>query len=479
MSGPRKSLEWATEVFGEAKLGHQSRTTRLVKAATVLTGKTGASPSRAVGDDAAAREGIYRLIRNEKVAPEAIGAAGVEATSKKAACLERLLCIEDTSTLSYSHESASDLGDLGGPADSSARGFFVHSALLVDAQTSETVGLISQHYWMRDVEQRGKRHDRKQRDYQDKESFKWQQSSERVRARLGEATMARTTSVGDREGDVYPYLAYKLEHGDHFVVRASLDRRLVPDEDQPTLKHLWSVLEHAPVRAKAIVDVPQRGPGAGKPGRTARQAELTIRTARVRLRRPTTAPAWCVPRLTVNVVMAREEQPPVGAEPLEWVLLTTEPIDTVAQLDEVLRCYRLRWRIEEFHKAWKSGAGVERRRLQSGNNILRLAVILAFVAVRLLQLRERLHTQPDGACDEVLAKEEWQVLWVAIEKRRPPRRAPTIKWAYQALGRLAGWADSKRTGRVGWDTMWEGWYELQLRVEGYRAAQFLVGGRRN
>ena len=48
----------------------------------------------------------------------------------------------------------------------------------------------------------------------------------------------------------------------------------------------------------------------------------------------------------------------------------------------------MRWRVEEFHKAWKSGAGVEQRRMRGADNLERIAVVLAFVAVRLLQLRE-------------------------------------------------------------------------------------------
>ena len=80
----------------------------------------------------------------------------------------------DTTSLSFTHRVASELGDLGGPAGTEALGFFVHSALLLDARTGMTVGLVAQDYWMRDPAERGKRHERRQRAYEDKESFKWQ-----------------------------------------------------------------------------------------------------------------------------------------------------------------------------------------------------------------------------------------------------------------------------------------------------------------
>ena len=47
------------------------------------------------------------------------------------------------------------------------------------------MGLIDQQRWIRDDEERGKRNTRKQRPYEEKESFKWQQSSESIEHRLG------------------------------------------------------------------------------------------------------------------------------------------------------------------------------------------------------------------------------------------------------------------------------------------------------
>ena len=73
--------------------------------------------------------------------------------------------------------------------------------------------------------------------------------------------------------------------------------------------------------------------------------------------------------------------------------MTTESLETCEDCRAVLRFYELRWRIEEFHKAWKTGAGVERLRMLSAGNMQRLAVILMFLAVRLLQIREALIRQ--------------------------------------------------------------------------------------
>jgi hypothetical protein len=459
--------QWARSTFGGAELGDARRRERLVKLAASLAAAAGASPAKATGNEAG-QEGAYRFLRNDEVSPQAIAEAGFAATAKVASPLSLVLAVEDTTTLSYRHAVADELGDLGGAADSDARGYFVHSALLLDAETGASVGLAEHRYWMRETAKRGQRHRRRDRAYRDKESFKWQQTSERLRARLGDAVMASVISVCDREADVYEYMHYKLAQQERFVVRACWDRALEVKSAEPQQRHLFTAMEQAPSFGTAVTEVPQRG------GRTARTAHLTVRAARLSLRRPNHADPALARNLEVNTILAIEDEPPAGVEPLCWLLLTTESIANHEDLRRALHYYRLRWRIEEFHKAWKSGAGVEERRLQSATNIERLAVILAFIAVRLLQLREFAQALPDEPCDCVLPTLHWKVLWATVHKKRPPIAVPTLKWALTTLGRLGGWKDTKRTGRVGWEAVWDGWFKLQERVDGYLAVTLLA-----
>jgi hypothetical protein len=470
MSYQSASMQWAHELFSLTQLGDARRTKRLLTVAADLCEQAGASFYQASATDMARLEGAYRWVRNPAVDPEAVAEAGFFATAAQVQNVPWLLAVEDTTTLSYSHQAAEQLGDLGGPDQAQGRGFLVHSTLLLNGSTGMTLGLIEQHYWMREQAARGQRHQRRERDYLDKESFKWQRASELMRLRLGRELMNKVVSVCDRESDVYEYLSDKLEHHERFILRACWNRKveLAMDPERQNAAHLFSVLAQAKLVARTRVQVPQRG------GRPAREAELELRTLRVRFQRPKHGIGRRGPaRIGLNVVVAREVDPPAEVEPLEWILLTTEPIQTTEQVLKVLRGYRLRWRVEEFHKAWKSGAGVERARHQSAGNLQRAAVILAFVAVRLLQLREAVEQDPQASCELVFEPVQWRVLWAAVEKSKPPKQAPSLRWAYYALGRLARWTDSKRTGRIGWQTLWRGWRELQLRVEGYHAAILL------
>jgi hypothetical protein len=461
--------QWAHELFGIAELGDIRRTNRLIRVAADLSHFAGSSFCQANGHDAAALEGAYRFIRNEAVDPQAIREAGFVAAALRAERANTLLAVDDSTTLGFHHRVAAQLGDLGGPQQSTSRGFQVHSTLLLDAQTEQTLGLIEQHDWIRADTSRGQKHQRRERDYISKESYKWQRASERMRLRLGPETMRRVISVCDREADVYEYLSDKRAHHERFVVRACWNRRVKIDEpEEQNAAHLYTALSHARQVAQLQIQVPQRG------GRPARTAELTVQTLRVRLYRPQHGMNRGGPEhLGVNVVVALELEPPAGQPPLEWILLTTEPTHTAEEALKVLRYYGLRWRVEEFHKAWKSGAGVERQRHQRASHLHRAAVLLAFVAVRLLQLREAVANTPEQSCEVVLERLQWQVLWASVEKTRPPKEAPSLQWAYRALGKLARWTDTKRTGRIGWQTLWRGWHELQLRIEGYQASRLL------
>ncbi|MEN8176606.1 MAG: IS4 family transposase [Pseudomonadota bacterium] len=469
MHGVLDANQWASEVFGGCALGDQRRTRRLVKTGGMLASQVGSAPSRACGGDSAASEGAYRLVRNDAVEPEAIAEGGFMATARAASQCGELLALEDSTTLGYGHSAAAELGDLGGKEASARRGFIVHSVLLVDAQSGRTVGLVEQRRWCRASSARGQRHRRGQRGYEDKESAKWERASRRVAERLG-PSMQRTISVCDRESDVYEYLRYKHEVEQRYVVRAAWDRRV----HDAAHGHLFETLEAAPVLGEHVVELAQRG---GSQGRSARQARLELRACTVELRAPKRDAS--LGALTVNAVLAREAQAPRGQAPASWLLLTSESIEGADAVRRVVRDYALRWRVEEFHKAWKSGAGVEQRRMHSADNLERVAVVLAFVAVRLLQLREALldDTEPGGTerpCTEVLSRDEWRVLWITRHRNKPPHRAPTLRWAYESIAKLGGWTDTKRTGRAGWDTMWHGWFRFQERLDTYLAARELL-----
>ena len=457
---PIDELGWSQQLFGGSDLGDARRTARLVDVAARMAKQAGSSLAKSCDGDRAALLGSYRLMRNGAVKPEAVRASGFTRVAELAQSPGLLLAVEDTTSVSYPHAVAARLGLTGGKQTAKRNGFMVHSVLLLDAQSECTVGLIAQRHGCRDPASYGKNHTRRQRSYQDRESYKWEQASVDTARCLGSA-MQRTISVCDRESDIYDYLCYKHRNKQRFVVRAQANRRLVDSRTK-----LFDTLRRDAIAVCGYtVQIPQRG------GRKARTANVLLRTATLDFMVPVGS-SVTEESLRINVILAEEIDAPAASEPLHWVLLTTEAISDAQAALQVVRYYELRWRIEDYHKVWKSGIGVERQRFQSIGNLERMLVITAFLAVRLLQLRELLDKPAniDGTtCGATLTEDEWKVLWVSTEPNKPlPKTAPPAQWAYYAIAKLGGFTDTKRTGRVGWDTIWHGWFRLQERLQGYQ-----------
>ncbi|MCG8393602.1 MAG: IS4 family transposase, partial [Pseudomonadales bacterium] len=362
--------EWAVLTFGKCQLGDKRRTRRLIKMATNMADHIGSSVVKSC-PDAAHVEGSYRLIRNDDVSAEAIAEGGFEATVELAQNYDELLALEDTTSLSYKHSVADDMGYTTSSLSNRTKGIFAHSVLLYAPKQEHTVGLIEQRRWIRNEESYGSRHHNQKRDYQTKESFKWELASEAVKDRLG-GQMAKCISVCDRESDVIEYLVYKQQNQQRFVVRAKSNRPLCEGD------RLYDHADTLMPAGKYTVNVPQKG------GRSARKATMEIRYAPVSVLAPTRKqPLY--PPITTYVVYCDE----VTAEPdtpsLQWVLLTTEPVVSTEDALKIVNYYEARWQVELFHKVWKTeGTNVEALRMQDVENLERVAVIKAFIAIRLM-----------------------------------------------------------------------------------------------
>lgn len=464
---------WALSMFGHARLGDKRRTKRLTDVTARQAKHSGNSVARACEGSGALLEGTYRFIRNDQVSADAIRRAGFEATAALANEREEVWVLEDTTSLSYKHSVAEKLGKLGKSTDK-ARGWWVHNDLMVCGKTTQTLGLVHQEYWCRpdNID-----------DADEKESGKWQAASESMRNVFG-AQMSKVITVCDREADIFAYLQDKQRHHERYVVRARHMRQI-----EDAKQDLYSHLSAQQALGGYQVDIPQKGM-VDKKGqrynRKARTACLEVRAATVSFMQNNTP-------LTLNAVLAEEVRAPEGETPLRWLLLTSEPIDTLLDVLKVIRVYTTRWRVEDFHKAWKTGAGAERQRMVEPEHLERMVSILAFVAIRLMQLRESftvavtLRNQglseladkvEQMRCDAVLTKDEWLVLWQTDKSKRKPDlqgdAAPSLQWAYLAVARLGGFTDSKRTGIAGWATLWAGWEKLQERVAGFLTTKELI-----
>ncbi|RJY07071.1 hypothetical protein D5R81_16630 [Parashewanella spongiae] len=140
--------KWSKNHFQKANTGDSRRTKRLVETVADMARCSGKSIALSCQGNEAKQEGAYRLMHNNSVAPEVIRCSGFDHTAEQAQSYLEILAIDDTTSLSYKHQVASELGKLGRVKDK-ARGWWVHSTLLLDGFTTKTIGMIHQDWWRR------------------------------------------------------------------------------------------------------------------------------------------------------------------------------------------------------------------------------------------------------------------------------------------------------------------------------------------
>jgi IS4 transposase len=257
------------------------------------------------------------------------------------------------------------------------------------------------------------------------------------------------------------------------VVRVRQER-LVRDEDGKSkllleaLNGLSSVLvREVPLKARSARRI---NPKHCQPPRRERLASLHFRARTVILPRPhygDQANKALPATLAVNIVHVFEPTPPSGETPIEWLLATSEPVDTVEQVARVVDWYRARWVIEEYFKVLKTGCAYEKRQLESSHALVNALAVTVPVAVELLTLRTDARRTPDADASTILSSSQISVLRVMQRRHKLPQK-PTVRDALLAIAALGG--HLKNNGDPGWQTLWRGYEKLLLADAAWSAA---------
>jgi hypothetical protein len=435
-------IEWAEEEFAGAELGDRRRTERLVEVAAGAAAHP-AGHITEVFDEGAARTGAYRLLENEQVAPEALAQAARQACVQRSVGFAYVFVPVDGSSLNISDWQRSKGLGVVGRRFVGAQGLQVMSAIAVSPDGTP-LGLAAQTWWARRGRARRKRIDR--RALESRETHKWLMCMRPVVAAYDRiAPSCRPWFQIDRGGDSWPVLLEGLEPGRQlFTVRAAYDRRVEKKADEQQ-RYLWQTIEACPVMGRYELNVP-----AG-PGRIGRKANIEVRARQVTL----DLKEYLTKRhhlITVWAVLAREVDSAANAEhPIEWLLLTSYPVKRMEDARRVLFGYAQRWRIEEFHRIWKSGAcRVEQTQLREKDAIVRWATILATVAVRILRLTYLARATPEvPATVEFRQSEIDAVLLLKRSKKYRPGDAPPIEEVVRLLAELGGYTGKSSGGPPG------------------------------
>lgn len=453
--------QWAQEEFGDADLGEPRLNKRLVKVATNFATSPGGTLPQAFSDWGELKA-AYRFFDNPAVDYEKVVQPHLERTRRRCREPGEYLIIEDSSDLDFSrHRRTQDLGVIG---DGKGRGFEVHSALAVRVEgwtleqrpEGQVVGLFDQQ--CRRPRPAPKGESRRKRLERRRKSSWWAEAFRRVGA---PPSGCRWIYIADQESDFYEPIQTCQQLGMDFIIRAFQDRRLADEAGK-----LRQALAKAPVLGQRTVELRSRG---GEPART---AIVELRGVQVDLDGPWRPGGWQEPLRGVWALEVREVDAPEGVkEPLHWVLLTSLPCRTLAEARRVVGRYTARWWVEEYHKALKSGAGVEDSQLERAGRLEPLIGVLAVVAVRLLNTKMLARSRPEGS----EAKKSFGPEALAILEKRfgKPRGGWSNRNVLVATARLGGFLARKHDGMPGWQTIWRGWQRLMWMCEGL---EILNGG---
>lgn len=387
-------------------------------------------------------QAAYRLFSNERVTGERVLEPHRDATLKRMEQYPVVLCVQDTTELDYT--SKSQIQGLGPLTYESSIGLYIHPTLAVTPERL-CLGVLDQWTWVRDAEEHGgkDRQHRLQRPLEAKESFRWVEGYRRVCDLQVALPQTRLVYMADRDSDLFELFEEGQTGEAAWLIRGNQDRRLTDG------RHLWEATREAEVVGTLEFDLP------AAPDRPARHVVQTLRTARLELS-PPYRPDRKLRALEVTVILAREEDAPVGAEPIEWLLLTNLLVESGQEVAEKVEWYVCRWQIEVYFRILKSGCKVEQLQLQSRD---RLEVALAFyliIAWRVLYLVMLGRMVPDLSCEVVFAPEEWKAVFVVTQKKKPPRRPPQLTDFLAMLARLGGYLGRKGDGPPGPKAIWIG-----------------------
>ena len=468
--GPADGLaldEFAANELGHAPLGDVRLSKRLVQSAQMQAAAPMASIPAAAQGQRAAVKGHYRLIDqpdDSAVTPENILAPHRQRTLQRLQAEDLVLCVQDGTDLNFAeHPGCAGLGLIGKNQRSQGTlGLHMHSTLAVSAQ-GIPLGLLKIQYEAPDGKAQAGR------PLEQRKTFRWVRGLRDCAEVAGQLADTRVVSVMDREGDVLALFAEQRRlAGVELLVRAKHNRVL--GADQPKLfEQIREQAAQGSVEIQVQRSSARRGTGRqkAKPLREARTARAELRWREVEL----AAPVRSEGPLRLQLVHVWERSAGAGVEPLEWFLLTSLPVGSQAQAEQVLQWYRLRWRIEDWHRILKSGCKVEYLGHRTGERIERAVTIKAVIAWRLAAMTLLGRETPELPATVFFTQMQLRVLRHFAAKRQ--LGAPdNLGLAVRAMAILGGYLYRPNAPPPGHQKIWEGWTRLTIMSEAYELRDY-------
>jgi len=357
----------------------------------------------------AGAKGAYGFIEHRK-APLSMASLlepHAAATLSRMAAEPLVLLPQDSSSLNYSGlKATTGLGPLG---ESKGRGLWLHSTLACRPD-GVPLGVLDARCWARPEESEettsAKARGRNAKSIDQKESVRWLEQLQNGAHCARRMPQTQIVVMADREGDLYE-LHDSVGLGPpnlHTLIRAQHDRNLEGH------RKLWEFMAEVECADTRSIEVPRRR------GQGARKATVEIRFSPVTIRAPEAGVKKGWPSLQLWALWVYEPHPPEGAEPIQWMLLSDQPITDAPRAWEMVGWYRCRWGIEEWHRVIKTGCNAEAREFKSAEHLTRVLAFDLIVAWRILACVKLGRALPQLPASTLYTPDELEVLCAAQKK---------------------------------------------------------------
>jgi len=455
---------WAQEELADADLGDE----RLNGRFELLLSALGARPNLSIPAACGGRAEIkaaYRFFDNAKVTFSNVLQPHIDRSVQRVQQQPVALLVQDTTEIEQTRPQQPVTGV--GPLDHARMGFLLHEmqAFTTDGTPLGTVWaeVLNRTEGVSDADASEKAHKRKHTPIEEKESLRWLTGLRAARAVAQRVPGVPCVCIADSEGDIYECFAEPRGNAPvHWLVRGCQDRARESDPDRATEppSHLRDHVLATPVRYTAELRIRGREAKIAGEDRTRRQnrpsreTTVAVRSAVVTLR-----PPWrhdrVLPPVTVNVVLVREIDPPADEPAVEWILVTTLPIDTPEHVRTIVEYYCVRWSIEIVFRTLKSGCRIEKRRLEDIDRVLPCLALYLIVAWRTLFVCRMGRRGPELDCEVIFEPSEWKAVWVAVHRQAPPKEPPQLGVMVHLIASLGGYIE-RTDSEPGPQTVWIG-----------------------
>lgn len=454
-------FKWAKQNFSNLTTTDIRLNKRIIKIAEAMANKPGTTLPGLFGawKDTKA---IYRLLNHDSITPDVIQVEHKENCKKKLSGKGIYLLIEDTSDFSWSgHQTIEGLGPIGS-GKSGLQGFLLQSVLAAKYRgindSVEIIGIPSQQFHIRKPRPKSETNKSSfKAKTRERESQLWTNSGNNLGKTPSDVEWIR---ICDRGADIYELLLQCKEMHHSFVIRASIDRTLVTDESGvPAGTKLFKAAETGKKLGEFQIKLRSRK------NMPARIANLSVRARKICLISPKRPgkKMGALPSIHCWILNVKEINSK-SKDKLEWKLLCSREINDLSDALECIEQYKCRWLIEEYHKAIKTGLGAEKLQLESAHALFAAISIMSIVALRLIDLREKVKEQENNPCHSEIVSE----LEIKILEMKTGKKIKTYRELLFAVGQLGGFLGRKGDGTPGMITLWRGMNTLRLLTEGYQ-----------